>query len=162
MNIDISFRTNEGRFNYRVGGIIINNNKLLIMKDEQSQYYYIPGGRVLMNELSEAAIVREMREELNIEVKVNRLLWVNENLFREEHLDEVFHEICFYYLLDFNENELVNRGDEFIFNENGEQNHTFYWKELNEIKDFNLYPQFIKKSISQLPKLIEHVIETKL
>lgn len=95
--MDISFRTDEGRFNYRVAGIIMHDNKLLIMKDAHSPYYYIPGGRVKMNELSEDAIVREIIEELNTKVKVNRMLWVNENFFHEEYFNEDFHEICFYY-----------------------------------------------------------------
>ncbi|MBU3144507.1 NUDIX hydrolase [Clostridium sp. CF012] len=85
--MDISFKTDEGRFNYRVAGIIIHDNKLLIMKGEHSPYYYIPGGRVAMNELSEYAIIREIKEELNAEVKVNRMLWVNENFFHEKNLD---------------------------------------------------------------------------
>ncbi|GCD09375.1 NUDIX domain-containing protein [Clostridium tagluense] len=73
--MDISFKTDEGRFNYRVAGIIIHDNKLLIMEDEHSPYYYIPGGQVAMNELSEDAIIKEIREELNAAIKVNRMLW---------------------------------------------------------------------------------------
>lgn len=157
--MDISFKTDKGRFNYRVAGIIIYNNKLLIMKDEHSPYYYIPGGRVAMNELSEDAIVREIREELNVEVKVNRMLWVNESFFHEEYFNENFHEICFYYLLDMMDNELVNKGQCFMFKENEKHTLTFYWKDLGIIKDLNIYPLFVKKNILQLPQVIEHVVE---
>lgn len=160
--MDISFKTDEGRFNYRVAGIMIYDNKLLIMKDEQSPYYYIPGGRVAMNELSEDAIVREIREELNAEVKVNRMLWVNENFFHEEHFNENFHEICFYYLLDMKDTELINKGKEFIFKENEKHTLTFYWKDIDEIKDLNIYPLLVKKNILQLPQVIEHVVEMKI
>jgi len=160
--MDISFKTDEGRFNYRVAGIIIYNNKLLIMKDENAPYYYIPGGRVTMNELSEEAIIREIREELNAEVTVNRLLWVNENLFHEEYLDENFHEICFYYLLDVIDDQLTNKGDQFILKENGNKNLYFYWKNIDEIKDLNIFPLFIKKNILHLPQVIEHVVDMKI
>ena len=51
--MDISFKTEEGRFNYRVCGIIIHNNKILAMHDERSPYYYLPGGRVQINETAE-------------------------------------------------------------------------------------------------------------
>lgn len=160
--MDISFKTDEGRFNYRVAGIIIHDNKLLVMKDEHAPYYYIPGGRVSMNELSEDAIIREIREELNAEVKINRMLWVNENLFHEQYLHENYHEICFWYLLDMTDDKLINKENEFIHKDNEEKNLTFYWKDINEIKDLNIYPLFIKKNISQLPQVIEHVVEKQI
>ena len=53
--MDISFKTEEGRFNYRVCGIIIHDNKILAMHDEKSPYYYLPGGRVQLNETVEEA-----------------------------------------------------------------------------------------------------------
>lgn len=155
--MDISFKTNEGRFNYRVAGLIINNTKLLIMTDEQSPYYYLPGGRVLMNELSEDAIVREIREELNVQVKVNRMLWFNENFFHEEHYDENFHEICFYYLLDIADNNLINQEKEFVITES-EKIFTFFWKEMNEIKNLDLRPSFVKNDILNLPQSIVHKV----
>ena len=160
--MDISFKTVEGRFNYRVAGIIIHNNKLLVMKDEHSPYYYIPGGRVKMNELSEVAIIREVSEELNIEVNINRMLWVNENLFHEEYFHENFHEICFYYLLDIIDGQLINKESEFILKDNEEKILTFYWKDIDKIKDLNIYPLFIKNSILQLPEVIEHLVEKNI
>ena len=48
--MDISFKTDEGRFNYRVAGLLINDGKILIMKDENASYYYVPGGRVSLHE----------------------------------------------------------------------------------------------------------------
>lgn len=157
--MDISFKTDEGKFNYRVAGIIIHDNKLLVMKDEHAPYYYIPGGRVSMNELSEDAIIREIREELNAEVKVKRMLWVNENLFHEEYFHENYHEICFWYLLDMTDDELINKESEFVHKDNEEKNLTFYWKDIDEIKDLIIYPLFIKNNILQLPQVIEHVVE---
>ncbi|MDZ5010793.1 NUDIX domain-containing protein, partial [Clostridium perfringens] len=117
--MDITFKTEVGRFNYRVAGILIHDNKLLIMKDDNSPYYYIPGGRVRMHETSESAIIREIKEEVKIETKVNRLLWVVENLFIEEQSGDRFHEIGLYYLLDIKDESIFKKGNEFITNENG-------------------------------------------
>lgn len=160
--MDISFKTNEGRFNYRVAGIIIHNDKLLVMKDEHSTFYYIPGGRVSMNECSKDAIVREIKEELKVDVKVNRMLWVNENFFHEKFCNENFHEICFYYLLDMIDDKLINKGSEFLINEDEKKNLTFYWREINKIKDLELYPLFVKEQIMKLPQGIGHVIEKEV
>ncbi|WP_411170628.1 NUDIX hydrolase [Clostridium sp. MB05] len=159
--MDITFKTEVGRFNYRVAGILIHDNKLLIMKDDNSPYYYIPGGRVRMHETSESAIIREIKEEVKIETKVNRLLWVVENLFIEEQSGDRFHEIGLYYLLDIKDESIFKKGNEFITNENGQHNLMFTWVELEKIKDLYIYPLFLKEKIMNLPNCVEHIIETK-
>ncbi len=53
INMDITFNTEQGRFNYRVCAIIINEGKLLAMHNETTPYFYLPGGRVKFNETVE-------------------------------------------------------------------------------------------------------------
>lgn len=156
--MDISFKTTEGRFNYRVAGLLVQDNKLLIMQDKDQPYYYVPGGRIKMNEKSEDAVKREIQEELGVEVNVNRMLWVNENFFKEETLDEQFHEVCFFYLLELKDSEAF-KGEEFVVDEEGKI-HTYYWKSVDEIKYINLYPQFLREKIVDLPLHIKHIVET--
>ena len=62
--MDITYTSNNNKFNYRVGAIIINDNKLLVIHDERSTYYYLPGARVKMKETAEKTIIREVEEEL--------------------------------------------------------------------------------------------------
>ena len=157
--MDLSFKTTEGRFNYRVAGLLVHDNRLLIMQDKGQPYYYVPGGRIKMNERSEDAIKREIIEELGIEVNVIRMLWVNENFFNEETLHEKFHEICFFYLLELKDMEILNKGKDFLVDENGKI-HTYYWKTLDDIKSINLYPQFLREKITDLPLHIKHIVET--
>lgn len=154
--MDITFKTPTGRFNYRVAGLLIHEGKLLIMQDENQPYYYVPGGRVSLHERSEDAMKREISEELNIEVNIKRMLWVNENFFEEAILNERFHEICFFYLLELKDKEFLENGDEFIVNENGKI-HSYYWKNFEELKDINVYPLFLKEKITNLPLYIEHI-----
>ena len=59
--MDLTFKTKEGRFNYRVAGVMIHENKLLIMKDHRAPHYYLPGGRVNLHETSTCAILREIK-----------------------------------------------------------------------------------------------------
>ncbi|MFJ7828285.1 NUDIX hydrolase [Psychrobacillus sp. NPDC096623] len=157
--MDISFKTTEGRFNYRVAGLLVHDEKLLIMQDKGQPYYYVPGGRIRMNEKSEDAVKREIKEELGIEVNVNRMLWVNENFFKEESFHEQFHEVCFFYLLELKDEEVLKKGSKFVVDENG-KTHTYYWKSLDEINNINLYPQFLKEKMSEIPPHIKHIVET--
>ncbi|MBD7945890.1 NUDIX domain-containing protein [Psychrobacillus sp. Sa2BUA9] len=158
--MDLSFKTDEGRFNYRVAGLLLNESKVLIMKDENSPYYYFPGGRVSMHEKSEDAILREIREELSVDAAIERLLWINENFFEEEVLKEKFHEICFIYLLSLKDDKLLIKGNEFEENEEGKI-HTYYWKTFDELKELNVYPLFLKNRCSELPEHLTHFVETK-
>lgn len=42
--MDCTFRTPEGRFNYRATAVIVSDGHLLAMRDELCTHYYLPGG----------------------------------------------------------------------------------------------------------------------
>lgn len=64
--MDISFKTGNQKFNYRVCAMMISDGKILAMHDERSPYYYLPGGRVAIGETAENAVIREVQEELGV------------------------------------------------------------------------------------------------
>ena len=148
--MDISFKTEEGRFNYRVCGIIIHDNKILAMHDERSPYYYLPGGRVQLNETVEEAMIREIREELEIDVNIIRPLWLNQGFFCEDVSKEKYHEICIYFLIDFSNTNLLSRGNQFTLFEN-KNKHVYEWLEFEQLEKEYFYPIFLKKEIFDLP-----------
>lgn len=80
--MDISFEAGNEKFNYRVCAVILNDGKILAMQDERSPYFYLPGGRVKLGETAEEAVVREIKEELNITVRIVRPLWLNQSFFK--------------------------------------------------------------------------------
>ena len=82
--MDLTFKTEQGRFNYRVGAIIIQNGKLLMVKNKILPYYYTVGGRVKMNETSEEAVLREVFEETGVHFEIDRLGFIHENFFIEQ------------------------------------------------------------------------------
>ena len=149
--MDISFKTDKGRFNYRVCAVIINENKLLAMRDENLPYYYLPGGRVTLHETAENAIIRELQEELDIEAKIIRPLWLNQGFFNEDITKEQFHELCIYFLVDVSHTDLLERGSSFKGNELN-HDHYFEWLPFEQLDDKYLYPVFIKASVYDLPQ----------
>ena len=149
--MDLTFKTEEGRFNLRVCAVFLHEGKLLAMRDQRSPYYYLPGGRVRLQESMEAAVLREVREELEIDGKILRPLWLNQGFFVEDVTGERFHELCLYFLMDASETDLFSRGTVFRHQE-GAQVHTFHWLPVETLKDEYLYPVFIREKIQSLPE----------
>jgi mutator protein MutT len=63
----------------RCQGVIIQKNQLLLVQHVNhrsgSVYWWLPGGGVEPGETTEECVLREIREETNLEVKVIRLLF---------------------------------------------------------------------------------------
>lgn len=93
--MDISFKTGNEKFNYRVCAMIISDGKILAMQDERTPYYYLPGGRVAIGETAENAVIREIREELGVTPKIVRPVWLNQAFFyrrcRQAALPRIVH-----------------------------------------------------------------------
>ena len=111
--MDLSFKCDNKKFNYRVCAMIISDNRILAMHDERSPYFYLPGGRVAMEETAEQAVIREVQEELEITPKIIRPVWLNQAFFTEDVDNLRYHELCIYFLMDVSETDLLNNGDTF-------------------------------------------------
>lgn len=155
--MDLTFKTENGVFNYRVCAVIKHNNKLLAMKNNNTPYYFLPGGRVDLNETSDNAMLRELKEELGIDANIVRPLWFAQTFFLEDTTNEKFHELCIYYLVDVSDTDLVNQQRfEGLVTWNHE---VFEWLDIDTLKDQYLYPLFIKEKINDLPEQFEMLTE---
>ncbi len=149
--MDISYVSGQEKFNYRVCAVIISDGRILAMHDERSPYFYLPGGRVRLGETAEHAVVREVREELEITPKIIRPLWLNQSFFTEDVDKLNYHEICIYYLMDVSETVLPERGERFTLRE-GSHIHDFEWLAFERLREEYFYPAFLKTAILSLPK----------
>ena len=150
--MDISFRIENEKFNYRVCAVILNEGKILAMHDERAPYFYLPGGRVKLGETAEEAVLREVREELRITAQIDRPLWLNQGFFKEDVDGLQYHEICIYFLMDISDTDLLSKGEKFFLSE-GKHRHTFEWLQRERLQDEYFYPIFIKKEIFHLPEV---------
>ena len=148
--MDISFKSGNEKFNYRVCAMIISGNHILAMHDERSPYFYLPGGRVAIGETAEHAVIREVQEELGVTPKIIRPLWLNQAFFTEDVDQLHYHELCIYYLMDITDTDLLSRGTTFTVSE-GLRTHSFEWLPFERLKDEYFYPLFLKKDIFNLP-----------
>lgn len=156
--MDLTFITENGRFNYRVGAIIIRNNRLLMVKNENAPYYYSVGGRVHLHETAEEAVRREVFEETGLHLEVERLAFVHENLFTEKFTGERFHELAFFYVMkDVPELDTICLS----FDENGNKEF-LEWIPLNELKSTYLYPEFFKTELEKNAPELRHILTNEV
>ena len=148
--MDITFRSDDGVFNYRACAVIVHNDTILAMRDGRSPYYYLPGGRVQLHETAEAAVLREIKEELGVDAAIVRPLWLNQGFFKEDVSDDAYHEICLYYLVDVSETNLLSRGTTFVCHDGGKELQ-FEWLPFDVLTSSYFYPLFLKDKIFNLP-----------
>jgi len=164
----ITFEKDGKVFVYRVAGVAIYNNKVLVHRSIIDDFWSLPGGRCEILELSKDALIREMKEEIGIDIKVIRPLYFVENFFYFEGND--FHEISIFYLMEFPpDSRLVFENDTFYGKETelGFESDKLYGKELelifkwvniNELEELRLYPLFLRKSLQNINPYPEHII----
>lgn len=133
---------NEIRPRVRVAGILIENDKILLIehKKKDKRYWLIPGGGVDWGESTAEALIREYKEETNLDIEVKRFLFLSETIApdNEKHVINLYFEI---QKIEDSKSEL-KIGNEEILNDL-----KFLTKE--EVKDIKLYPN-IKEQIMML------------
>ena len=158
--MDITFRMPAGWFNLRAAAVILHDGKILAMKDDNSPYYYIPGGRVALHETAEEAVIREVREELGVEARIDRALWLNQGFFNEDVTHVDFHETALYFLIDISATDLLSRGESFLQQE-GRRVHRFRWLPIDQLKDTYFYPLFLKAHLLNLPHALTCLVSAE-
>ena len=158
--MDITFRLKEGTFNFRVAAVMIHDGKLLVMQDTESPYWYLPGGRVQLQEQAETALLRELREELDIAPVIIRPLWMVQNFYNEDVNHQDYHEIGLYFLVDISSTGLLARGEDFSSAEENQIN-TFRWVPFEQLQQMYLHPLFLKQKIFNLPDELQMITEKR-
>lgn len=153
--MDISFKLDNLKFNYRVCALFIDDGRILAMHDERSPYFYLPGGRVELGERAEDAVMREVREELGIDAAIVRPLWLNQAFFTEDVDALRYHEICIYFLMDAGETDLLQRGERFTLIE-GKHTHTFEWLSFERLGREYFYK--VRQSTTSIGRLVHRMV----
>jgi 8-oxo-dGTP diphosphatase len=78
----------------RVAAIILRKGQILVVEHRKhnQRYWVLPGGRLQGGETLEAALRRELHEELSIEASLGRLVIVSEMLAPERHVVNLIFE----------------------------------------------------------------------
>ncbi len=86
-------KTSDLVFRPAVYAVIIKNNKILLSKEWDGYDY--PGGGIDKGEKTETALVREVKEETGLDIKVEKLLFCDSDVFCRQ--GSFNHSILLYY-----------------------------------------------------------------
>lgn len=116
----------------RAVGLVFINDQILLMRRESSgkKYFTFPGGGVESNETVEEAVVREIKEECNFNVKVIRLVYHHDLINDGDH---------YFYLCDYISGKLQLGGEELKENERGDIHEPLLFP-VSRLKEITLYP----------------------
>ena len=148
MRESIKMKNNDYNFKFRVSGLIIKNNKLLLVDMDDNGFLCLPGGYVELGETTEEAVRRELKEEIQKDVKIEKYLGVVENYFINKYSKKM-HEISFYYLMDFVSNDIDDNDFTLVENDKGRTiKLDFKWIDINDLNDFDVRPALLKNIIN--------------
>lgn len=140
--MDLSILLDGKRLNIRTSVIIQRGDEWLMHYGIHDSFITTVGGRIKVFEDSKTALIRELKEELNLTVKAESLEFktIVEGFF--DYKDTPFHELLFVYYMQVNdelgEGEIFHQpNDKFVFK--------FYTKE--ELKREKVMPPILKAII---------------
>jgi ADP-ribose pyrophosphatase YjhB (NUDIX family) len=68
--------SNQYNHKVRVGVVIIHNNSVLLVRQNQKPFWVLPGGTLEVGESLISCGIREIREELNLEIRIQKVLYL--------------------------------------------------------------------------------------
>jgi ADP-ribose pyrophosphatase YjhB (NUDIX family) len=151
--MDIRIIVDGIKLNVRSGIIIIKDNKILLHKNDNRTNYALPGGGVHFLESSEEAIIREIKEETGLDIKVDECISTIENMFEKDGIR--FHEIYFIYKGSFIDDVDTNKVIENI--EGKPLKYSFV--DLDNLDDYYILPVVVKDIIKNKTS---HVINREI
>lgn len=149
-----------GQFNYRVAGVLIEDGHVLLHRGEGDDHWVLPGGRCKLMEHSRAALARELREELQEDVEIGRLLWFAEMFFGEH--GQHWHELSMFYEARLPQTSVWHDKSRSFRIEDGGVPLIFEWFPLARAAEINLVPQFLREGLGNLPAAPQHLLIDEL
>lgn len=144
---DFRTRSVNMTFGVRAASLIIRNDEILLIKGTDNLYYTF-GGAIQVGESSDVGAVREVKEELGIDVQINQLAFIVENQFIQEGI--TFHNVEFHYIVSPLEEPPL------VMVENGKQ-YTCEWVCIKDLPSLDVRPKFLKEMLPTYDGTLQHV-----
>jgi len=147
--MDIKILGDQFKFKYRVSAIFIHDNKLLVNKYDENSYC-LPGGYVEIGETSEKAMLRELKEELNLNFEIVNFAGITENFFINLKKEKT-HGLDFYYYVKLKNDEDYQFIDykRIEYDKGKIVNHDLSWIDISNLDNVKLLPLEVRNEIKE-------------
>ena len=143
---DFRTKSNQTVFGVRATALIVKDNRLLVVEDEDG--FYTIGGAIQVDEATEDAVVREVKEELGVASRAVQLAFVVENRFEQAEVH--YHNIEFHYLVDLLEDAPLTMQED-------AKSLPCRWLVLDDLHTVNLKPAFLKTALPDWDGQLRHI-----
>ena len=143
---DFRTKSNQTVFGVRATALIVKDNRLLVVEDEDG--FYTIGGAIQVDEATEDAVVREVKEELGVASRAIQLAFIVENRFEQAGVH--YHNIEFHYLVDLLEDAPL------VMQEDTKQL-PCRWIALDDLHTVDLKPAFLKSALQEWDGQLRHI-----
>lgn len=135
---DLSIIIDGVKFNFRVGLLVKMKKQVLVECNQDYDFVVLPGGRVKALESSEDALIREINEEMKIDLTNYNLEFIgaDENFFELDNIK--YHELYFIYKIEIDENNEDFKDG--MINYDSKVNY-YKWVDILDLKEVNLLPK---------------------
>lgn len=135
---DLSIIIDGVKFNFRVGLLVKMKKQVLVEYNQDYDFVVLPGGRVKTLESSEDALIREINEEMKIDLTNYNLefIGIDENFFELDNIK--YHELYFIYKIEIDENNEDFKDG--MINYDSKVNY-YKWVDIIDLKEVNLLPK---------------------
>lgn len=80
--------------------VIINDGKILMLNIKSNGKLFFPGGGLEIGETIFEALKREVKEEVGLEVEIEKMIYFKEQFFYYDPADEAYQMFNFFYLCE--------------------------------------------------------------
>lgn len=135
---DLSIIIDGVKFNFRVGLLVKMKKQVLVECNQDYDFVVLPGGRVKTLESSEDALIREINEEMKIDLTNYNLEFIgaDENFLKLDNIK--YHELYFIYKIEIDENNEDFKDG--MINYDSKVNY-YKWVDILDLKEVNLLPK---------------------
>ena len=88
----------KNKVRVRVCGILEHKECILMIRHSglvEKDVWLAPGGGVQFGETIEEALIREFKEETNLDIQVSDFLGINEHIKNDLHAIEIYHKVVY-------------------------------------------------------------------